>query len=190
MKSVCVYCGASGNVDQVYKDAARDLGESFAGDKVRLVYGGGSVGLMGIIANACYKAGGEVIGIIPEGIEDKELKNTKVTELFVVDSMHTRKRMMMEKSDGFAVLPGGMGTLDETFEILTWKYLGFHDKPVVFVNIANYFAPLFNMLDHMVNIGFTPFWHRNIYQVVDKPEQVIDALNSSLGHIEPNIKQL
>lgn len=190
IKSVCVYCGASSEVADVYKQAAHHLGQVFAKEGVRLVYGGGGVGLMGIVADACYEKGGEVIGIIPKGIIDKEIKNNEVTELFVVDNMHTRKRMMMERSDAFAVLPGGMGTLDETFEILTWKYLGFHDKPVVFVNVNNYFEPLFKMIDHMVNEKFTHFWHRSLYQVVDSPLQVLPALNSTIEHIRPDVSQL
>ena len=188
--SICVYCGTGAKVDAVYKDAAARMGRILAEEKVRLVYGGGRVGLMGLISESCFRAGGEVYGIIPEHIQDKEIRNNDVTELFVVDSMHTRKRMMVDKSEGFAVLPGGFGTLDETFEILTWKYLGLHDKPVVFVNINNFYEPLMGMVDHMVNTGFTPFWQRNMFQVVDSPEDVLPALRSQVEHIRPDIKKL
>ncbi len=190
IQSVCVYCGTGTKVDQTYKDAASSLGKILAAEKVRLVYGGGRMGLMGLVSEAAFKAGGEVYGIIPEYVQDKEIKNTDVTELIVVDSMHTRNRMMVDKSDAFAVLPGGFGTLDETFEILTWKYLGMHDKPVVFVNINNFYNPLLAMVDHMVNVGFTPFWQRNLFQVVDRAEDVLPALRSQPAHIKPDLKRL
>ena len=190
INSICVYCGASSQVDQAFKDDAARLGNILAKEKVRLVYGGGKVGLMGIIAEAVFRNGGEIVGIIPEHIQNKEIRNTDVTELYVVDSMHTRKRMMVEKSDGFIVLPGGFGTLDETFEILTWKYMGLHDKPVVFVNTRNFYAPLMGMVDHMVESGFTPFWQRNLFQIVDTPEEALPAIRCRIEHIKPDIKHL
>lgn len=190
LTSVCVYCGTGMKVDQVYKDTADDLGRHLAAEGVRLVYGGGKVGLMGIVSQACFKAGGQVVGIIPEHIQDKEIRNEDLTEIYVVDSMHTRKRMMVDKSDGFIVLPGGFGTLDETFEILTWKYLGLHDKPIVLVNINGFYDPLLKMVDHMVDVGFTPFWHRSLFQVVDKPEEALAALASQKEHIRPDTKHM
>lgn len=188
--SACVYCGTGHKVDPVYKETAARLGVAMAKENVRLVYGGGRVGLMGIVSENCFAAGGEVIGIIPEHIQDKEQVNDELTELFVVDSMHTRKGLMVEKSEGFIVLPGGFGTLDETFEILTWKYLGLHDKPIVFVNVNNFYDPLLAMVDHMVDSGFTPFWHRSLFQVVETPEEAIMALSSQKEHIQPDIKRL
>lgn len=188
--SACVYCGTGHKVDQIYKDIAARLGQVMAESKVRLVYGGGRVGLMGIVSQACFAAGGEVVGIIPEHIQDKEVMNDDVTELHIVDSMHTRKKMMVDKSEGFIVLPGGFGTLDETFEILTWKYLGLHDKPIVFVNVDGFYDPLLKMVDHMVNVGFTPFWHRSLYQVVETPEDAIVALSAQTEHMQPDIKHL
>lgn len=190
INAVTVYCGASSDVDPVYKDGARRLGTILAQEKVRLVYGGGRVGLMGIVADASFRNGGEVTGIIPEHIQQQEVSNTDVTELLIVDSMHTRKRMMVERSDGFVVLPGGFGTLDETFEILTWKYMSLHDKPVVFLNIKNFYAPLLSMVDHMVESGFTPFWQRDLFQVVETPEDVLPALRAQTAHIRPNVKRL
>jgi uncharacterized protein (TIGR00730 family) len=190
IKSVCVYCGTGSNVNQVYKDAAANVGTLLAQEGVRLVYGGGKVGLMGIVSEACFKAGGEVVGIIPEHIQNKEIKNEDLTEVYVVDSMHTRKRMMVDKSEGFIVLPGGFGTLDETFEILTWKYLGLHDKPVVIVNVENFYDPLLKMVDHMVDEGFTPFWQRNLYQVVDDPADALTALRTQTEHIRPDTKRM
>jgi len=130
------------------------------------------------------------VGIIPEHIQDKEVMNDDVTELHIVDSMHTRKKMMVDKSEGFIVLPGGFGTLDETFEILTWKYLGLHDKPIVLLNVEGFYDPLLKMVDHMVDVGFTPFWHRSLYQVVETPEDAIVALSSQTEHMRPDIKHL
>jgi len=190
ISSACVYCGTGHKVSQIYKDMAARLGQVMAAEKVRLVYGGGRVGLMGIVSQACFAAGGEVVGIIPEHIQDKEVTNDDVTEMYIVDSMHTRKKMMVDKSEGFIVLPGGFGTLDETFEILTWKYLGLHDKPVVFLNVEGFYNPLMQMVDHMVDSGFTPFWHRSLYQLVDTPEDAIVALSSQTEHIRPDIKHL
>lgn len=188
--SACVYCGTGHDVADIYKDTARRVGEVLAREDVRLVYGGGRVGLMGIVSQSCFRAGGQVVGIIPEHIQDKEQRNDDVQELHIVDSMHARKQMMVEKSEGFIVLPGGFGTLDETFEILTWKYLGLHDKPVVFINVNGFYDPLFRMVDHMVDSGFTPFWHRSLYQVVDKPEDAVVALSSQGERIKPDMKHL
>lgn len=181
INAVCVYCGTGSDVDPVYKDEARKLGELLAKNGIRLVYGGGKVGLMGIVSSACFQAGGEVTGIIPEHIQDKEIRNTDVTELFVVDSMHTRKRLMVEKSDAFIVLPGGMGTLDETFEILTWKYLRLHDKPVAFVNVNGFYTPLLGMVEHMVSSGFTPSWHKGLYHVAASAEGAVAILDDEGG---------
>ena len=191
INSVCVYCGTGEKVDDAYKDAARALGAGFAANGVRLVYGGGRAGLMGIVADAAFGGGGEVIGIIPEHIQDRETLNKAVTELHIVDSMHTRKSMMVERSDGFVILPGGFGTLDETFEILTWRYLKLHDKPVVFVNVANYWTPLLDMVDHMVSAGFVPAWQRDMFHVVDKAEDALAVLQSETeARIRPDVKRL
>ncbi len=190
VNSACVYCGTGHSVSQIYKDTAARLGTVMAESKVRLVYGGGRVGLMGIVSQSCFAAGGEVVGIIPEHIQDKEIMNDDVTELFIVDSMHTRKKMMVDKSEGFIVLPGGFGTLDETFEILTWKYLGLHDKPIVLLNVDGFYDPLLKMVDHMVDSGFTPFWHRSLYQVVDTPEDAIVALSAQTERMQPDMKHL
>jgi hypothetical protein len=190
IKSICVYCGTGSQVDQVYKQTAFDIGKHLAEQKVGLVYGGGRMGLMGQVADGCFTNGGRVVGIIPEHVQEKEVTNLSVTELFRVDSMHTRKRMMFEKSDGFVVLPGGFGTLDETFEILTWKYLGQHDKPLVIFNVNKFYDPLLKMVDHMVDSGFTPFWHRQLYQVVDVIDDIIPVLNAQPAHVRPDTKHM
>ncbi|PWC57012.1 TIGR00730 family Rossman fold protein [Azospirillum sp. TSO22-1] len=175
--SVCVYCGSSSRVADVHKAAAHALGAGLAERGIRLVYGGGRVGLMGILADAAIAAHGEVVGIIPEHIKVMEVEHTGLAELHVVDSMHTRKRMMVERSDAFIVLPGGMGTLDETFEVLTWKQLRLHDKPVVIVDVEGYWAPLLALIDTMVEEGFCREEHRRLFTVVKRVEDVFTALD-------------
>lgn len=154
IKSVCVYCGASSRSDEKYKVTARETGTKLARSGRTLVYGGGRVGLMGIVADSALQAGGDVIGIIPEHIQNREVEHHGLTELHIVDSMHERKQMMVDRSDAFFVLPGGLGTMDETFEILTWKQLSLHDKPVVVVNAHGYWDPLAGLIDHIVESGF------------------------------------
>src|SRR3954452_11924612 len=131
IRRLCVYCGSSGAVDRQYREAATELGARLGAAGIGLVYGGGRVGLMGLLADAALAGGGEVIGIIPSRLRDAELAHLGATELVVVESMHERKRRMAEQADAFAVLPGGIGTLDEMFEILSWKQLGLHDKPIL-----------------------------------------------------------
>ncbi|GAA4251601.1 TIGR00730 family Rossman fold protein [Azospirillum formosense] len=174
--SVCVYCGSSSRVAAVHKEAAHMLGDGLARRGIQLVYGGGRVGLMGIAADAALAAGGQVVGIIPEHIQSAEIEHTGLTELHVVDSMHTRKRMMVNRADAFVVLPGGLGTLDEAFETLTWKQLGLHDKPVVIVDVDGYWRPLLGLIDHTVAQGFTQPAHRALYTVVDDVDDVFAAL--------------
>ncbi len=174
--SVCVYCGTGYDVNPLYKTAAVDLGAALAKAGVRLVYGGGSVGLMGIVSESCMQAGGRVMGIIPAHLSEKEGQKHDITELVVVDSMHTRKNRMVQESDGFVVLPGGMGTLDEMFEILTWKYLGLHDKPVVLVNINGFYDPLVATIRHMADEGFTPRHHLDMFTVVNTVDDILPAL--------------
>jgi len=154
IRRLCVYCGSSGAVDEEYREAARELGARLAAARIGLVYGGGRVGLMGLLADAVLVAGGEVTGIIPSRLRDAELAHHGVTELVVVDSMHERKRLMAEKADAFAILPGGIGTLDEFFEIVSWRQLSLHDKPILLVDIGDYWAPLRALLDHIVVNGF------------------------------------
>ena len=138
VQSVCIYCGSSNDVDDRYKKSARDVSTMLARQGKTIVYGGGHVGLMGIVADTALKAGAKVIGIIPEHIRAQEVQHTGLTELHVVPDMHTRKRMMVERADAFVILPGGLGTLDETFEILTWKKLKLHNKPVIIFNENGY----------------------------------------------------
>lgn len=176
IRSLCVYCGSSARVDDRYKTAAASLGALIAARGLQLVYGGGRVGLMGIVADAALGAGGQVVGIIPEHIQALEVEHTGLTELHVVDSMHTRKRMMFDRSDAFIVLPGGLGTLDEAFEMLTWRQLKLHEKPVVFVDIDGFWRPFLRLVDHMVAQGFVRPENRDLYQVVETVEEVFGAI--------------
>jgi len=178
IKSICVYCGSSINVDDDFKEAAAEMGRILAENNIRLVYGGGKAGLMGIIADAVMTHGGEVVGIIPSHIADREIQHTGLTELHVVDSMHERKQMMVDYSDAFVVLPGGIGTLDETCEIMTWRQLGIHDMPVVIVDLKGYWTPFLSMLDHIVQQGFMREDDKKIAVTVETVQEVLKTLSS------------
>ncbi|MCO5054035.1 TIGR00730 family Rossman fold protein [Thermomonas sp.] len=154
MKSLCVYCGSNAGSDPAYASLASTLGTQLAENGLTLVYGGGNVGLMGIVADAAMQAGGDVIGVIPEQLMQWEVAHKGVTRLEVVDSMHTRKARMFELADGFVALPGGFGTLDEMFEMLTWRQLGLGNKPCAFLDGNGFWNPLMAMLDTMVRERF------------------------------------
>ena len=154
MRSICVYCGSNAGSKPAYTERAIALGDRLARDGIRLVYGGGNVGLMGIVADAVLANGGDVLGVIPQQMVDWEVAHRGVTRLEVVDSMHTRKARMFELSDGFVALPGGFGTLDEMFEMLTWRQLGIGDKPCAFLDVDGFYAPLIGMIDRMVEERF------------------------------------
>jgi uncharacterized protein (TIGR00730 family) len=176
IRRVCVYCGSAGAVDERYREAARELGARLAEAGLELVYGGGRVGLMGVAADAALAAGGRVVGIIPGLLRDAELAHPGITELVVASSMHDRKRLMAERADAFAVLPGGIGTLDETFEILTWRHLGLHDKPIFVVDVAGYWRPLCNLFDHLVAHGFVQPLVGRLLRVVPSVAALMAAL--------------
>jgi uncharacterized protein (TIGR00730 family) len=178
-------------VSDRFKDAARALGGELAANGIALVYGGGRVGLMGLTADASLDGGGQVVGIIPSHIRDMEVDHPGLTELHVVDSMHTRKMMMFDRSDAFVILPGGLGTLDEMFEIITWRQLGIHDKPVVLVNIDGYWDRLLAMIDGMIEAGFAQPAHKDLFKVVAGIDDVVDALrHEPTPVIEPQTKWL
>ncbi len=176
MRALCVYCGSSGAVAEVYRAAARELGARLAMAGIEVIFGGGRVGLMGLVADAALANGGRVTGIIPGRLRDAELAHLGVTELVVVDTMHERKALMAERADAFAILPGGVGTLDETFEILSWKQLGLHDKPIFLVDVAGYWAPLRSLLDHIVTSGFASPKTRALLQVVPTIAALIETV--------------
>jgi len=179
IKTLCVYLGSSNRCDDVYKDAARDFGQLMAKAGIGLVYGGGNVGLMGLVANAVMENGGKVTGIIPEHISSREIANNHLTELHVVDSMHTRKQMMVDLADGFIMMPGGIGTLDEICEVMTWKQLGIHDKPIVIANINNYWTPFLDMIDNVIKGKFMREDDRRIITVVKSVEDIIPAVTQA-----------
>lgn len=189
IRSLCVYCGASGRVPEAYKQAARDLGTELGRRGIDLVYGGGKVGLMGVIADAAIAAGGKVIGIIPNHLMKLEVGHGGASELIVVDTMHERKQIMFDRADAFAILPGGLGTLDETFEIVTWKQLRLHDKPVIVVDIEGYWQPLQALLEHMITAGFVNPVHRGLMDFVPDLPALFEALERTPAVIPgPEIK--
>lgn len=176
VKRLCVYCGSSGAVDARFRDAARELGTALAAAGIEVVYGGGQIGLMGLLADAALAAGGRVVGIIPNLLLGAESAHPGLTELVVADSMHDRKRLMAERADAFAVLPGGIGTLDETFEILTWRQLKLHDKPIFIVDVAGYWNPLRNLIEHLIAHGFAAPPVEHLFKVVPDVDSLIAAL--------------
>lgn len=176
IKSICVYCGSRNGVDPRHVEAARTLGTLMARAGIELVYGGGRIGLMGVVADAVIAGGGKVCGIIPHHLQTVEVGHQGLTELHVVESMHIRKQMMFERSDAFVVLPGGIGTLDETFEMITWRQLRLHDRPVVVVDVAGYWQPYVQMIDHIIGQGFAGAEIRRLYDVVDSAEAVLPLL--------------
>src|SRR5215471_12521208 len=176
IRRLCVYCGSSREVDKPYRDAASELGTCLAAAGIGLVYGGGRVGLMGLLADAVLAGDGEVIGIIPSRLSDAELAHPGATELVVVETMHDRKRLMAENADAFAILPGGIGTLDEMFETVSWKQLSLHDKPILLVDIDGYWAPLRALLDHIVAEGFARPQTFALLQIVPTVAAAMEAL--------------
>jgi uncharacterized protein (TIGR00730 family) len=178
LNSLCVFCGSNPGASPAYAEAAARLGRIVAGRGMTLVYGGGRVGLMGVVAGAALAAGGRVIGVIPEALATLELAHDGLTELQVVGSMHERKARMSELSDGFLALPGGIGTLEEWFEVWTWSQLGFQPKPCGLLNVAGYYDHLLAFLDHMTEERFLARVHRSMAIVDDQPERLLDRLAS------------
>ncbi len=172
-KYLCVYCGASERADPMYRQAAIDMGRVIGENKLGLVYGGGRLGLMGLVADAVLHHGGRAIGFIPEHLNDREGAHLGLTELHIVDTMHTRKKNMSEHADMFVVLPGGFGTLDEMFEIITWHQLKLHNKPIVLVNINHYWDPLVQLINTVVDKKFAHSEHRFIVKVVNNVNDVL-----------------
>jgi uncharacterized protein (TIGR00730 family) len=177
--SVCVFCGSKTGNDPAFARAADRLGQLLAEAGVRLVYGGGRIGLMGVLAQAALRSGGHVSGVIPDFLMKLEVADTEITELIVVDSMHERKRRMFELADGFVILPGGLGTLDETFEVVTWKQLRHHSKPIVVLNLNGYWSPLADLIGAIVEGGFAHPAVADLFSMVARVEDVIPALNSA-----------
>ena len=186
MDRICVYCGSNPGRAPAYREAAANLGRTLAGRGLGLVYGGGSIGLMGAVAEATLAAGGEAHGVIPEALLDREPVEADLTALDVVDSMHRRKERMAELADGFVALPGGYGTLEELMEVLTWAQLGFHRHPCGFLNVAGYYDDLIGFFEHQVAEGFVSEAHRNMLHVSDDADALLDAFEV---HEPPPVKR-
>ncbi|MBA4187000.1 MAG: TIGR00730 family Rossman fold protein [Planctomycetaceae bacterium] len=182
MKHVCVFCGSASGVNPAYAAAAKELGRTLAERGLGLVYGGGRVGLMGEVALSALTAGGTVLGVIPHSLSHKEIALEECTELIIVDTMHIRKALMADRSDAFVALPGGFGTCDELFEILTWGQLGIHRKPVALLNVNGFFTPLLGWLDHVVAEGLLKPKHRDLVLVADT---VPDLLTKLVAWVPP-----
>lgn len=179
IKSICVYCGAAARAGDVFKQAATAMGKLIAKEKMTLIYGGGSTGLMGLVADSALTDGAKVIGIIPEHIRVREVDHTGLTELHVVETMHERKQMMVDLADAFIILPGGLGTLDEFFEIMTWRQLGLHSKPILLVNINGYWDGLVQLIRGMIDNGFVRQNDLDMLLVVDHVDDAIPALRAA-----------
>ncbi len=176
MKRICVFCGSNKGVRAAYVSAAQAMGRALVKRNIGLVYGGGNVGLMGVIADEMLAEGGEVIGVIPQGLVAREVAHQNLTEQRIVSTMHERKALMAELSDAFIAMPGGMGTFDEFCEILTWAQLGIHQKSCGVLNVENYFTPLLTMFDHAMNEGFLRAEHRALVLEASEPERLLDQL--------------
>jgi len=178
MKRIAVYCGSNKGTRPEYAAAAQALGTLLAREKIELVYGGGCVGLMGILADAALKHGGHVIGVIPEKLVIKEVVHEKLPDLRVVKTMHERKALMAELADGFIALPGGYGTFEEFFEVLAWSQLGWHQKPFGLLDIAGFYRPLLDFLDHTRNEGFIRPQHHALVLVAGSAEEILQKIKS------------
>ena len=186
LKSVCVFCGSKVGVDDVYREQAAVLGRLLAEQGIRLVFGGGSIGLMGVMADAVLESGGRVTGVIPRMLATKELLHTRVSDMRQVDDMHSRKALMAELSDAFVALPGGYGTFEELFEIITWAQLGIHEKNIGLLNVAGFFDPLIGMIDHAIQEGFIKLKHRDLIVAEERPDDLLERL---VEHQMPKVKK-
>lgn len=178
IKSICVYCGSSYGRQPLYADAAVSLADSLVKRNIRLVYGGAGIGVMGRLADQVLQRGGEVIGVIPEALAHKEIAHANLTELHITRSMHERKMRMAELADGFIALPGGIGTLEELFEIWTWAQLGFHQKPCGLLNVGNYYDALIQFLDHMQTEQFVKAHHHDMLMVETDADSLLERFGS------------
>ncbi|CAO4145168.1 Putative cytokinin riboside 5'-monophosphate phosphoribohydrolase [Methylorubrum aminovorans] len=185
LTSVCVYCGSGFGGDPAFADAARRLGTALARAGVKLVYGGGNVGLMGTVAGATLDAGGTVTGIIPDFLKSRERMLDAVQDTIVVSDMHTRKRLMFDRADAFVALPGGIGTLEELVEQLTWAQLGQHRKPILLLSVNGFWDPLITLIDHMRAHGFIREGLDLNYLVGEDPDRVVETLSEVLARSEP-----
>ncbi len=180
-RSVCVFCGARPGANPAYQDAARDVGRALASARMRLVYGAGDVGLMGLVASAATGAGGATLGVVPQHLVEREARGRDRSSMIVTETMHERKKVMFMNADAIVALPGGAGTLDELFEVITWRQLGLHAKPVLLLDTAGYWTPFAALMDHVVAQGFAGPDTLGFYQIVPGVPQLMAALEANLG---------
>jgi uncharacterized protein (TIGR00730 family) len=178
LRTLCVFCGSNPGVRKDYAAAARGLGRAMAERGVRLVFGGGQVGLMGVVADAVMEAGGEAVGVMPKALLEKEIGHQRLTDLQVVGTMHERKALMADLADAFVALPGGYGTFEEFMEVLTWAQLSLHEKPCGLLNVAGFYEPLVNLFDRAVEEGFVRADHRSLALLEEDPQKLLDLLES------------
>ncbi len=183
IKSICVYCGSSSGRQTIYLETARQLADALVAREIQLIYGGASVGIMGAVADQVLTQGGRVIGVIPEALAHQELMHSGLNELHITHSMHERKLKMAELADGFIALPGGIGTLEELFEIWTWSQLGFHQKPIALLNIAGYYDGLLNFIDHIENEQFLKPQHRKLLNVNSDVDALLDCMSDQYQRV-------
>jgi uncharacterized protein (TIGR00730 family) len=188
IRSLAVFCGSRVGVDPVYAAAGRVLGHGLGCAGIRLVYGGGRIGIMGVVADAVLDAGGTALGVIPEFLTQLEVAHARVTEMVVTDTMHTRKTRLYEESDAFLIMPGGLGTFDEAFEIITWRQLGLHDKPILLCNVAGWADPLVTTIEQAIQQGFADPGCRRLFEVIPDVPTVLERLRTlpagGAGHVE------
>jgi uncharacterized protein (TIGR00730 family) len=182
LKRLAVYCGSATPADPLYIETAREIGRALSERGIGIVYGGGRLGLMGALADAALDAGGEVVGVIPEALVNTEVAHRGISELRVVRTMHERKALFTDLSDGFLTIPGGVGTMDELWEAVSWSQLGYHDKPVGLLNVAGYFDHLIAFAAHMAEVGFVRPQHRNILIVADRLDDLLDKMDRYEPH--------
>jgi hypothetical protein len=187
LQSLCVFCGSQAGADPAYRAAAVDLGRAMAANGTTLVFGGGKVGLMGATADAVLAGGGRIVGVIPEFLRDKELAHPGAQEMVVVPDMHTRKRIMFERAAAFCILPGGIGTLDEFFEIITWRQLHRHNKPIVVLNVAGYWDHMKGLLDTIIGRGFAHGGHGELVDFTTRADAVIPLIEAELAAPKPAV---
>lgn len=178
--SICVFCGAQNNVPKHFLEMGAEFGKSLAANNINMIYGGGDCGIMGAAANAALAGGGKVTGVFPLSLKSIENEHQSLTEIIIVESMHERKKRMFDLTDAFVILPGGFGTMDEMFEIITWKQLLFHEKPVIIVNDKGYWSALIELMDNIIDTGFAKPETKLLYQVVDTAEEVLPLLGVGL----------
>lgn len=186
MKNICLYCGSNPGKDPEYIDGARSLVREIVAQNIGIVYGGASIGIMGAVADTALEAGGKVVGVIPQSLVDKEISHTALTELKIVGSMHERKALMAELSDGFIALPGGLGTMEEIIEVLTWAQLGLHSKPCALFNLLGFYNGLSTFLDHAVSEQFIKDEHRSLLIIEHNPQRLLEHFMAYTSPVQIN----